>query len=428
MSTMSKSKVHDIETGGSVSPVAASFVSNNGNDNDNDATCDGRGFVFSILSSKRYVTLLRLAQYLSCVCLALTLFIEEFFPSKQTSTLAEQLLYYLGVAAPTFMIHAPLYVSFLYYTWTSSSSSSSSGALSPSPTPPPSSSLRLAVCRRFHKQILAEGLILLVICFVLSPIALYDSVMILRESSTATTTTSTTKLLSLYAYTTTILGSTLSVLLYFLAFTSFRHYKNEIINLLTNADQIDSWMAEHQSSSSSSIDKNTAGPYTTFFRLMAKFPVSSAVAWVSLILYTSCLPLQGLAVGSITQAIAEATPESSFRELFQPGLLFLLASAGMAVFLYTMKLGFASFNTSVEEYLRLEMTRCVCFSNKTTTAAHLDTGDLSSRYSRDTALIANFIDKNKLFTSAGILGSSIIVLANGLLLYHYLSRPHYHAC
>jgi hypothetical protein len=410
----------DLEKGGrndisSSAAATSSVAANNRNINKQDKKegCTFFSiFAFDILSSKRYVTCLRLAQYIACICLALTLFVDEFFPSEETATilLAEQCLFYVAVAAPAFLIHAPLYVGFLY-TWLTASSpspeSASSSSLPEVSSSPPPSSLRVAIWRRFHKHILAEGAIVSTICFVLTPIDLYCSLTIQKSTSSA----ALTDRLHMYLYITAVAGSTLSVMLYFFAFTSFRHYKNEVIALLTNTDKtaVDQWVVE--TDAWSVIQKNgAAGPYKIFFAIMLKFPVSSAIAWVSTILYTSCLPLQGLSVGYITQVMAEATPESSFRELFQPGLLFLLASAGMAVFLYTMKLGFASLNTSVEEYFRLEMTRSVCSNNKTSIAAQLDTGDLSSRYSRDIALIANFIDKNKLFSSAGILASSIIVL------------------
>jgi ABC-type multidrug transport system fused ATPase/permease subunit len=78
-----------------------------------------------------------------------------------------------------------------------------------------------------------------------------------------------------------------------------------------------------------------------------------------------------------------------------------------------MKLGFARFGASVEQYYRLEMTRGVCFAgfgNQKTLAGTMKQGDLSSRYSRDLSLFSSFIDKNKLFTSAGILASSFAVL------------------
>ena len=148
---------------------------------------------------------------------------------------------------------------------------------------------------------------------------------------------------------------------------------------------------------------------------MFRFPVSSATAWISLICYTACLPLQGLTVGSMTQVMAEATSQSTFWELFQPGIYFLLCSIGMSCCLWTMKLGFASFGASVEQYYRLQMTRSVCSvgprqNSSSQVAAVMDSGDLSSRYSRDLAVLSNFIDKNKLFTSAGILSSSIVVL------------------
>jgi hypothetical protein len=62
-----------------------------------------------------------------------------------------------------------------------------------------------------------------------------------------------------------------------------------------------------------------------FLRLTVRFWASSAVAWISLILYTSCLPIQGLTIEYITKAFAEATPESSFWELFRPGKIRILS-------------------------------------------------------------------------------------------------------
>lgn len=175
------SKILDLELGG-----ADDFISTKTEPRKREP------LVFRILSSARYVIFLKIAQYLSCVCLALTLFVHEFFQSG--AFLAEQIIYYVSVAAPTVFLHIPLYVGFI--------------TSLPSP-------VRKIVWSRFKKQLLLEG-ILLALLVTLIPIAIYYTIRYQKE-----------KVLDSVV---SIPGSTLSVIYYFFSFTSFRHYKNEILS------------------------------------------------------------------------------------------------------------------------------------------------------------------------------------------------------
>jgi hypothetical protein len=245
-------------------------------------------------SSEWYASYLKTAQYLSCICLAFTIFAPEFFQSW--AYLAEQILYYSLVALPAAILHGPLFVGFL-------------------------ASLPRCVLKsswnRFYKLIALEGL-MIVCTFATIPAAI---------------------LLTIWGEYQWLAGaivvptSSLSVVFYYFSLSSFRQYKTDIIGARTkvNTKEDPHPDVDHNSEWASRVrenhgDKEQQGnALNVFLRLTIRFYASSAVAWISLILYTACLPIQGLTIGYITKAFAEATPESSFWELFLPGTILVLS-------------------------------------------------------------------------------------------------------
>ena len=365
--TMSKTN-DDLEAGTATAPASSASVDLEASSCDTVATNIGSRsekkkdrcrstWIFSIHTSENYTLLLKFAQYVACVSLAFALFSKEFFAGG--TFMAEQVIFFLLVASPIILIHLPIFLSFTFNAnWK-------------------------YLASRQKKLLHLEGLLLsLFVIMILVAVCIVTFLEAQRDV--------------LFHWIVCIPSTTLSVVYYYFAVSSFGPTRKDCLD-----EKIQSLKTN---------EKHMQGAYKVFFKLMVRFPLSSLVAWVSVTLYTACLPLQGLTVGYITQAMAEATPNSSFWELFEPGLYFLLASLGMAVFLWTTKLGFAAFGAQVEEYFRLSMTRSVCGVGGQTSAATLVSGDLASRYSRDLAMISNFIDKNKLFTSAGILVSSFVVL------------------
>jgi hypothetical protein len=241
-------------------------------------------------SSEWYASFLKTAQYVSCVCLAFTLFAPEFFQSW--AYLAEQILYYSLVALPVAILHGPLFVGFL--------------ASLPQ-------CVRKSSFHRFYKLIALEGL-LIVCIFGTIPVAILLTIwgedLWLANAIVVPT-------------------STLSVVFYYFSLSSFRQYKTDILEARTKVNAQDDPHIDHDSEWALGIqdhgDKEQQGnAMAVFLRLAIRFYASSAVAWISLILYTACLPIQGLTIGYITKAFAEATPDSSFWELFRPGKILIL--------------------------------------------------------------------------------------------------------
>ena len=262
----------------------------------------------AILTSPRHVTALKTGQYVSCVQLALALFAQEFFESNNNNNnknnnnvmtyRAEQVLFGVAVALPVVLWHLPVAI----------------GLFSALPT----STVRRAAWAAFGRQVVAEGallagsLALIILAVVLSiqnhnddddddddDNYYYDDDYV-------------------FHWAVSVPGAMLAVNYYFFSGSVWGSYKTVLVQLRPPDDNASAWAAacaQH----AAVVAAAPRGAVAVWFRLMRRFPVSSAVAWISLICYTSCLPLQGLTVGYITQTIAEATPESSFVELFTPG-------------------------------------------------------------------------------------------------------------
>lgn len=268
----------------------------------------------AILTSPRYVTALKTGQYVSCVQLALALFAQEFFESNLsdsndmdhdvTSYRAEQVLFGVAVALPVLLWHLPVFL----------------GVLSSCPA-----TVRRAVGAAFGRQVLAEG------AFLAASVALIVLAVVLSLPNQDHDEDENN---DVFHWAVSVPGAMLAVNYYFLMGSVWGSYKtvlvqlrpdtnkNNRVNINAPTELAAAWAAacaQH----AAVVAAAPRGAVAVWFRLMRRFPGSSAVAWISLICYTSCLPLQGLTVGYITQTIAEATPESSFVELFTPGKYWL---------------------------------------------------------------------------------------------------------